>query len=211
MILVPSKNSVRKAGIILRRMEGTDEEIFQAIDILSDWRALHSYPIKSFRAFFERHIRQNSYDNPIIAQRLKRLPSIVYKLRRFPSMALERMQDIGGIRIILKDNNELERLYEEMMKAKFPHKPILPPHDYISEPKPDGYRSLHQVYQYHNTKHPELNCLNLEVQLRTKVQHAWATAVETLGIVERSSFKTGEGSGRVKQFFKLSSAIFSLY
>jgi len=48
------------------------------------------------------------------------------------------------------------------------------------------------------------------LQLRTKLQHSWATAVETLGIVEKSSFKTGEGEEKFKEFFKLSSALFSL-
>ena len=48
------------------------------------------------------------------------------------------------------------------------------------------------------------------MQIRTHLQHAWATAVETLGIVEKLSFKTGEGSEDFKTFFKLTSALFSI-
>lgn len=48
------------------------------------------------------------------------------------------------------------------------------------------------------------------MQIRTHLQHAWATAVETLGIVEKSSFKTGEGSEDFKAFFRITSALFSI-
>ena len=208
-LFVPSRNSVRKAGELLRCADSSPDDFISAFETLSLWRNLHSFPIKTFRTYLEQHLKRNNFDSYIIAQRLKRLPSIIAKLQRFHSMGLERMQDIGGIRVILKDNVELERLYEGMRKAKFGHIPILPPKDYIANPKEDGYRSLHQVYRYHKKYHPELNILHFEVQLRTQLQHDWATAVETLGIVERSSFKSGEGSDSFKQFFKLSSAIFS--
>lgn len=209
-IAVPTKSSVHKAGKILRHLTDSESEINNAIDILSTWRSLHTYPIRTFRAYIDKHLKRNHFDDTIVAQRLKRLPSIINKLDRFPAMGLETMQDIGGIRIILKDNVELERLYNAMQKSRFEHRPILPPNDYIASPKLDGYRSLHQVYRYTSKNHPELNVLHIELQLRTKLQHAWATAVETLGIIEKSSFKTGEGDDSFKQFFKLSSALFSL-
>lgn len=50
----------------------------------------------------------------------------------------------------------------------------------------------------------------VEVQIRTKLQHYWATAVETIGVIEKSSFKTGFGDEKFKQFFRLSSALFSI-
>jgi len=209
-IPVPSKSSIHKAGSTLRNHEASDESTNQALNVLSHWRALHSYPINTFQAYLRDKVKKAGYASPIIAQRLKRLPSIVKKLERFPNMGLETMQDIGGIRVILDSVEEVYQLHETLMKARFPHKALLPPNDYIKEPKPDGYRSLHQVYKYANGRHPELNVLHLELQIRTKLQHSWATAVETLGIVEKSSFKTGEGSDEFKRFFKLSSALFSI-
>ena len=86
----------------------------------------------------------------------------------------------------------------------------LPPNDYIARPKRDGYRSLHQVFRYVSDKHPEANGLRIELQIRTRLQHAWATAVETLGAIEKASFKTGEGNDAVKRYFQLASALFSL-
>lgn len=207
---VPSRSAVHRTGSVLRKPDATVEEFREALNTLSQWRFLHSYPINTFQAYLRGKVKQAGYESPIIAQRLKRLPSIIRKLERFKTMGLETMQDIGGIRVILDNINDVYHLHNLLMKSRFPHKAILSPNDYIKEPKPDGYRSLHQVYKYANLKHPELNVLHIELQIRTKLQHSWATAVETLGIVEKSSFKTGEGSEEFKRFFKLSSALFSI-
>lgn len=210
---IPSKTSIRKAGDLLRSMDANTplDDVADAITIFSNWRSLHSYPINAFRAYLHGKIKRDGYRSAIVAQRLKRMPSIITKLQRFPNMQLDRMQDIGGVRVILDKVNDVYRLYKSILDSKrFEHKPELPPKDYIQSPKADGYRSLHQVFKYNNKKIPELNGLRIELQIRTKLQHSWATAVETLGIIEKSSFKTGEGSEKFKTFFKLSSALFAL-
>ena len=211
MITVPSKKQVQKAGKLLAEDTATSEEFAQAMATLSDWRALHNYPINTFQATLRGKVKKLGFKSPIIAQRLKRTPSIVRKLQRFPNMNLARMQDIGGIRIVLANVAEVYRLHTNILNSKrpFEHEPLLPPKDYIKEPKSDGYRSLHQVFKYKSTTYPELDGLQIELQIRTKLQHAWATAVETLGIIEKSSFKTGEGSEEFKRFFMLASALFS--
>jgi len=40
--------------------------------------------------------------NALIAQRLKRMPSILSKLKRFQNMELSRMQDLGGCRVVVE-------------------------------------------------------------------------------------------------------------
>lgn len=207
---VPSKSAIRRAGTILRQEKPTEEDMLFAVDMLSTWRSLHSYPINTFQAYLRNKVKREGYQKPIIAQRLKRMPSIITKLQRFPKMSLISMQDIGGIRIVLDKISDVYKFHDSILKAKFAHEAVKPPKDYIKEPKKDGYRSLHQVFKYANRTHPELNGLHVELQLRTQLQHSWATAVETLGIIEKSSFKTGEGSEEFKRFFKLSSALFSL-
>ena len=210
-VYVPSKKSVRRAGNVLRATDVPAADYMDAVQILSQWRSIHTYPINTFQAYLRSKIKREKYTSAIVAQRLKRMPSIITKLQRFPDMQLDRMQDIGGVRVILERMNDVDRLYKSILQLKrLEHTPELPPRDYIASPKPDGYRSLHQVFKYANKRPPELNGLRIELQIRTKLQHAWATAVETLGIVERSSFKTGEGSVAFKRFFKLSSALFSL-
>ncbi|MFW2058189.1 (p)ppGpp synthetase, partial [Acinetobacter haemolyticus] len=91
----------------------------------------------------------------------------------------------------------------------FNHVPVIPCHDYIESPKNDGDRSIHQVFTYKSRDHSGLDGLKIELQIRTALQHSWATAVETLGVIENASIKSGFGSDDIKKFIKLSSALFS--
>lgn len=207
MFQLPSKTRIDKAGEALKASEQDPAEL----QILSSWRAAHAYALNTFQALFRSKIKtlKNSKEI-VVAQRLKRLPSIVSKLRRFPTMNLSQMQDIGGIRIIVKKPEDVTRIYKLIQESDFRHKMILPPKDYIAHPKTDGYRSLHQYFLYANKKHPELDGLRIELQIRTKLQHSWATAVETLGVLEHQAIKSGEGSDGYKQFFRVASALFSM-
>lgn len=76
---LPSKKSVRKAGISLR--DGVDDE--KTRKIISEWRSAHSYPINTIQALIRKKIREGKFSSTLIAQRLKRLASIQTKLQRF--------------------------------------------------------------------------------------------------------------------------------
>lgn len=208
--VVPSRSSVRKAGKVLVSTAGNEDKS-DALMTLSNWRAVHAVPINTLQAFLRKKVEDLKFSSPIVAQRLKRTPSIISKLERFPSMDLDRMQDIGGIRVVLNSIHDISRLYSELNSSKFRHQLVLPPNNYIETPKADGYRSLHQVVKYRNVKHPQFNDLRIELQIRTKLQHSWATAVETLGMLEKCSLKSGEGDEKIKKFFKIASALFSIH
>ena len=204
--MTPSKKQVQKAGKTLAKTDSTAQEYHDAMAVLSYWRGLHGKPTGAFNALLRKQVTKLSLKNPIIAQRLKRTPSIIKKLQRFPNMSLATMQDIGGLRVVLASIDDVYRLHRAIIKSN--HTPLLPPYDYITRPKDDGYRSLHQVFKY-QSKNEQLNGLAIELQIRTRLQHAWATAVETLGMIEKSSFKTGEWTDDYARFFKLASALFS--
>jgi hypothetical protein len=153
----------------------------------------------------------------IVAQRLKRLSSIDAKLRQHSSwMKLTQMQDIGGCRAVVQNMTRLKRLIKvyEKGEAKNPrwghllHKK----NDYIKEPKPDGYRSYHLVYRYCSVakKHRVYNDLKIEIQLRSRLQHAWATAVETVGTFSRQPLKSGGGQFEWRRFFALMGSAIAL-
>ena len=211
IFVVPSKKSVRRAGEILRSHESSSEELRLAFGALSEWRTLFYRPIDTYQALLRRKIKDQGIKSAIVAQRLKRTPSIVAKLRRFPEMQLDRMQDIGGVRAVLNSVEEVRDIHQAIIGGRHKHSPVIPPKDYITEPKQDGYRGIHQVFRYSTTQHEELEGMLIEVQIRTKLQHYWATAVETLGVIEKSSFKTGAGDEKFKHFFRLSSALFSIH
>jgi putative GTP pyrophosphokinase len=95
-----SKSQVNKAGdILIAPEEYSEEEQGWASDVLANWRACHGYPINTFQITLRRRLKAVD-ENSIMAQRLKRAPSIISKLQRFDGMKLARMQDIAGCALL---------------------------------------------------------------------------------------------------------------
>ncbi|MBC7539008.1 MAG: RelA/SpoT domain-containing protein [Bacteriovorax sp.] len=126
------------------------------------------------------------------------------KLKTHKTMRLSAMQDIGGLRAILENVDEVYKLVDLYRTSKSRHK-LFALHDYISTPKPDGYRSVHLVYQL--KKEPSIF---IEIQVRSYLQHIWATAVEVFGTLMNSSFKSGYGEKKWLDLFAYLSSAFSL-
>ena len=109
-----SREDVNRAGMQLAARDGTDAlSRDQVSAVLNNWRSSHSFPLNTLQ--MNPRNKATSVDAlSIVAQRLKRVPSIVQKLRRFPQMKLSRMQDIGGARAVVQtvsDVDALRRLY----------------------------------------------------------------------------------------------------
>ena len=189
------------------------EDYRNAVDMVNAWRTAHAYPLNTFTATLRNKTKR--YDGVIVAQRLKRLPTIIDKLQRQPHMDLTRMQDIGGVRAIVVSMHDLENLRQEYTrKMRFGHE-LYDIDDYVAVPKSDGYRSIHLVYKYNNTLARSGNAshykgLFVEVQLRTILQHEWATAVEAVGIMLNQQLKTQRGSAQWLEFFEYMSSIFAI-
>jgi len=178
----------------------------EALDVLNNWRLSHSYPLGKIRTILEQSAKQVD-SKALIAQRIKRVPSIVSKLNRFPSMRLDRMQDLGGCRAVVSSIDDVYKIVERIKGSRSMH--ILKNEkDYIEEPKESGYRSYHLVYGYQNKKYEKLNGLQIEMQIRTAVQHSWATAVEVVGAFTAQSLKSSQGNEKWLEFFKLVSHYF---
>lgn len=198
-----------------RIVENTDT--IEDLQKLSDFRAEHSKIIKSFvwslRSIINnKKIKLSNRNRIIISQRLKRLPSIIGKLKRFPELRLNRMQDLAGARIILpniKDTEEVanylkNKVYKQKDKNNFL---FVREKNYILEPKEDGYRSIHQIFKYQGKKESQLEGYQIELQIRTRLQHQWATSVEIIDSIKQQSLKTGGGDAYYREFFKLSSKL----
>lgn len=189
--------------------------IDQALGIINNWRSSHAFPLNALHVTLRGRAKKVDA-NVLTAQRLKRLSSIEAKLRRFPDMKLTQMQDIGGCRAVVKDIAEVEKLIIAYRKgiAKNPKKrhAFLSEKDYISKPKSDGYRSHHLVYRYHSRarKYAAYGGLKIEIQVRTKLQHAWATAVEIISTFTGQALKSNVGDERWKRFFQLMSSEIAL-
>lgn len=140
-----------------------------------------------------------------IARRLKRLESIKIKLQRFPQMELDRMQDIGGTRAVFNNLDEVKEYIKNIRVIENSTFKIIKENDYISNPKDDGYRSYHIVFECLSNK---LKGYRVELQIRDLKEHYWATAVEILSVISKSNnLKVGKGEEYYKRFFYLSSKI----
>jgi hypothetical protein len=81
-----SKTKINRAGDVLARPDDYgDEKRRWADEVLANWRACHGYPINTFQATLRSKLKVG-YGQHIVAQRLKRAPSIVAKLKRFDGM-----------------------------------------------------------------------------------------------------------------------------
>ena len=204
-----SKTKIKNIGNSIKNNSLSQDDL----SIFSEWRSSHAILTRELA----KTLKRKSIKNSIISRRLKRQPSIFAKLTRYPGMQLQRMQDIGGVRIILKNkkevyelSNELIRLYGSNEKAMFElRKPI---DDYISNPKEyDGYRSIHHVYSYSGSSEKKefLKGMWIELQIRTQIQHIWATTLEIFDIKNESTLKIGGGNEEHREFFKLCSLVLS--
>ncbi len=97
----------------------------------------------------------------------------------------------------------------------YPGKQLCPRHlkerekDYIQNPKKDGYRGVHLIYRYKSDKISTYDGLLIEVQIRSKIQHAWATAIEIVDLFTGQAIKSNEGEEEWKEFFRLVSSAFA--
>lgn len=205
-----SRNQINKAGTILVRDSQTLVDLNWAINLADKWRACHAYPINTFQATLRTKLSTYSGD-PIVAQRLKRMPTIIDKLKRYPAMKLATMQDIGGVRAILGNVKDVNRLVSEYRDSKrFAHE-LVDHRDYILNPRnEDGYRSIHLIYKYNNSQAPNYNGLRIELQVRTRLQHTWATAVESMGTFLGQALKSRQGDKEWLDFFAMISGVFAI-
>ncbi|EAH5104356.1 (p)ppGpp synthetase, partial [Campylobacter coli] len=198
-----SSNKLKNIG---KKIKKNEELTNEEQDLFSYWLNLHFDIMKKMHRHVVDKLKKLGIKNYIIAKRTKRLESISFKLKRYPNFALDRIQDIAGMRIIcdnLKDvnsiKNELKKHYQKNISV-FKYSNM---DDYINEPKNDGYRSYHLIFIDIKTK------CKVEIQIRTKLQHSWATAVEIIDMDPYCKIKQGTGKSVYKDFFKLSSALFS--
>jgi len=176
----------------------------KALPVINNWRASHGYPLNTFQINL-RHASRRFDSAPLIAQRTKRLSSIATKLARFPNMKLSQMQDIGGCRSVLHSISavrQLDQFYARLSQIK--HR-LQTRDDYISNPQRSGYRGVHLVYRYLSDKPAKAvyNGLKIEIQIRSQYQHAWATAVETVGTFVSEALKSSTGPQNWLRFFAL--------
>jgi ppGpp synthetase/RelA/SpoT-type nucleotidyltranferase len=192
-----SKGEIDRAGRALMKLPPHDPRRETAIVVVDSWRSSHAYPLQIVKMTLLQRARKID-PNALIAQRLKRRRSIEAKLRDNPNMKLSQMQDIGGCRAVLSNNIQVTQLVNKYKEfhAKSPKNRSdwdgSDDFDYILRPKPDGYRSVHLIFRFYSSsaKRSMYNGQRIEIQIRSKLQHLWATAVETAQIFTGQALKS---------------------
>ena len=118
--------------------------------------------------------------NPIssIRSRLKSPQSIGEKLRRKDAPLSieaieERLNDVAGVRVVCSFPEDVWMLAEAFLKQD--DVTLIDRRDYITHPKPSGYRSLHLIVAIPIFLADEKRSMKVEVQLRTISMNCWAS------------------------------------
>ncbi len=186
-----SNTKIRNIGKEIRKREYnlTDENL----EDLEKYRISYKNDIAAvYNLLYD--LSHNIYKNSIATYRIKRIESIIGKLIRFPSMKLDRMWDIAGCRCILNSNKQLYQL-RDSINNNFE---VIKVNDYIAKPQPDGYKSLHI---YVRCKKNRINVI--EIQLRNKENHNWATLVEITDLLFDERLKEKRSNSNLRELHLL--------
>lgn len=194
---MPTKGEIDRLGKRIGSSEiVSDEDML----LLQEYRQTFQEPISRVFNFVIDAARKIDRQC-IVTYRIKRIDTIIEKLRRFQEnenggMNLSRMWDIAGCRCILNSSND-EKLYQlkrAILKEFGPESKI---NDHIAKPKDSGYRSLHIYVKDKVTEKP------VEIQIRNKEQHNWATLVEIVDLLYGTKNKEQGASGLLGRFLYL--------
>lgn len=193
-----SKTQIDKSGYILSGKKTVDEiQFIEYESIFDEYRKEHLPVLTRITSEIQEIL--SFYDaSYYIAQRLKRKPQIIRKLKRLP-VRLTQLQDIGGLRIIVKKNSDVDKLYD-FIKSNIRYE-IVDFVDYRERGRDDtGYRALHIIIGIEGYK--------IELQIRSLYQHYWAEGIERTSVIYGYFLKGYEGDLKVIKYFKKLSDIF---
>lgn len=193
-----AKKRVRKAGAFLAAGESENPRYDEALDTVNVWRFVHIEMLREALDVLDSACG-NSF-SPILVGRIKRLDTIVDKLRANPKHNLDRLGDISGARLIVRDDDEVRRLTRVI--EGFEGRDIRVINDYIKHPKDNGYRGIHLSYRRDLDRYGLKNMLT-EIQVRSQKQHLWATSVELFDTVSGIGLKRGRASSDYVRYFRV--------
>jgi putative GTP pyrophosphokinase len=201
----PSNTSVERAGALLRAVALGDADddvdaaaVERAREVLEQFRRRFLAPHLELRdelATLAAGIVPSGTD---VTARWKRGDRIVDKLVRLPTLRLPQMQDIGGCRAVVRapqvDLRDLAAAIADRWE-------VLADDDYVTRPRPSGYRARHVVVRHRGVA--------IEVQLRNVLQDVWAEEFETLHRNTDLAAQSPETQASVSDFFGQLSRLFA--
>lgn len=191
-----TKNKIDRAGAALAKDRFRDaEEMVELEDVFDEYRKAHLEPLSKTTLELQSWLNEYGTDY-YIAHRLKRKPQIVRKLNRL-SVRLTQLQDIGGCRIIVEKNSQIDEVLNFLKeKVRTTHDlRVTRITDYRERGRDiTGYRSVHVLLERSDRK--------LELQIRSRVQHYWAESIERTSVIYGKHLKESEGDPAVISYFQ---------
>jgi ppGpp synthetase/RelA/SpoT-type nucleotidyltranferase len=199
--LAASKARIDKAGRELANAGELTEDLLELEGVFDAYRAEHLEPLSRTTLDLQKWL--HGYGGKYyIAQRLKRKPQILRKLKRL-SARLTQLQDIGGCRIIVNTNHDVDDLVDFIknrmaIDSNFKLQRVT---DYRERGRDiTGYRSVHMILTFEERV--------LELQIRSRIQHYWAESIERTSVIYGHHLKEQEGDVVVINYFKELSDVF---
>lgn len=154
-----------------------EEEMYGEVMMMYDCAMLE---VKTKLEVLNNEFQIRSKRNPIefIKCRIKSQASIMEKLKRKGfeytlESIMENINDIAGIRVICSFIDDIYAIAE--MLEKQDDIIVIDKEDYISSPKPNGYRSLHMDVEIPVFFSDKKQKMRVEVQIRTIAMDFWAS------------------------------------
>ena len=177
------------------------------LDLLQEYRQSFQEPIaRVFSSVLQ--LARKVDRQAIVTFRIKRIDTIIDKLSRTQNkesgpMQFSRMWDIAGCRCIINtaDSKRLFDLLASIQKEFGNDSKVV---DHINPPKEDGYRSLHIYVK------DQQSGKRIEIQIRNRKQHNWATLVEIVDLLYGIRYKEYGNKGKLGRFLLLFSNAESL-
>jgi len=140
-----------------------------------------SSAVESVRRELEKGLKEQGIIAKI-SSRTKHLYGVYLKLPKYEEYGHGKYYDISGLRVITKSVGDCYRTLD-LVRHLWHEVPGLF-NDYIAYPKPNGYQSLHVVF--------EVGEHQVEIQIRTEEMHEIAEH----GLAAHSAYKEGKGSSQ---------------
>ena len=170
------KEDLRESMSQLARLHGAEA---RTREIIQKYQAA----MREMKVRFEiidQDLSLKKHRNPIhhIESRIKKPASIFEKLERYgKEPTLENMEkyimDIAGVRVICSYIHDVYNLLELLRKQD--DLAIVTVKDYIKNPKPNGYRSLHLILEVPIFLAERTQPVRIELQIRTMAMDFWAS------------------------------------
>ena len=162
-------SQLNKLGERLRKGHPNDDDL----------RALDMFRLSFASACDQVMLELNRLELEPVSRPAKTTSSIIAKLDRERSR-LSKMQDIAGCRVVVDNIKQQDRAVNSLL-AKFPgaskqDRRIKPSH---------GYRAVHVIVEFGE--------FHVEIQVRTSLQHVWASAIERIADGLDPKLKYGGG------------------